>query len=443
MSYGKYGMKMQYNPYASWREQLGESLGTVLGTIWGENYNRRGIEKGEQEALNALNDMGATSPTSNNDMPQGVFGQGLQGNAAGEQQTYENANSQFGIPSGNKAADAANNVVSPQDAIQKEKWEFVKNKYGGETPNPTGDEIIASKTANTISTNLANLDLSKVPVSDPKMLNSLLKAQLRKNGRTEYQIGQIMNNISPMVDAKVKEHNDGMYNDLFEQYKYALGVGDYTGAQMIGSQMAKYNPEATKIAMAGLPTMHDQYNVAETNKRMDKQHQYKVADMAYASELSKDQAKFNHDLSFNDFVRQNNYKIGMVAKANGISYGQAAKSLFGVQKNKADEQRMTAAKEIIADAQAFAKNNPDIPYPNQGQLRLARNYLTSVLNGGQLSQVPANVNDYSQMQDWLNQMKEADGGRHSDAQLAAIAQKVLGENGGYLNKALKDRGWIK
>ena len=75
---------------------------------------------------------------------------------------------------------------------------------------------------------------------------------------------------------------------------------------------------------------------------------------------------------------------------------------------------------------------------------MARNYLTGVLNGGQqLSQVPANVNDYNQMQDWLNQMKEADGGRHSDAQLAALAQKVLGENGGYLNKALKDRGWIK
>ena len=444
MSYGKFGMKMRYNPYVSPQEQFGESLGSVLGTIWGENYNRRGIEKGEQEALKALNDMGATSPTSNNDTPQGILGQSLQGNASGEQPTYENANSQFGIPSGNKAADAANNVVSPQDAIKKEKWEFVKNKYGGETPNPTGDEIIASKTANTIGTNLANLDLSKVPVSDPKMLNNLLKAQLRKNGRTEYQIGQIMDNISPMVDAKVKEHNDGMYNDLFEQYKDALGMGDYTGAQMIGSQMAKYNPEAAKIAMAGLPTMHDQYNVSETNKRMDKQHQYKVADMAYASELSKDQARFNHDLSFNDFVRQNNYKIGMVAKANGISYEQAAKSLFGVQQNKANDQRMTAAKEIIADAQAWAKTNPDTPYPNQGQLRLARNYLTGVLNGGQqLSQFPANVNDYNQMQDWLNQMKEADGGKHSDAQLAAIAQKVLGENGGYLNKALKDRGWIK
>ena len=444
MSYGKFGMKMRYNPYVSPQEQLGESLGSVLGTIWGENYNRRGIEKGEQEALKALNDMGATSPTSNNDVSQGILGQSLQGNASGEQPAYENANSQFGIPSGNKAADAANNVVSPQDAIKKEKWEFVKNKYGGETPNPTGDEIIASKTANTIGTNLANLDLSKVPVSDPKMLNSLLKAQLRKNGRTEYQIGQIMDNISPMVDAKVKEHNDGMYNDLFEQYKDALGMGDYTGAQMIGSQMAKYNPEAAKIAMAGLPTMHDQYNVSETNKRMDKQHQYKVADMAYASELSKDQARFTHDLSFNDFVRQNNYKIGMIAKANGISYEQAAKSLFGVQQNKANDQRMTAAKAIIDDAQAWTKNNPDQPYPNQEQLRLARRYLTGVLNGGQqLSQFPANVNDYNQMQDWLNQMKEADGGRHSDAQLAAIAQKVLGENGGYLNKALKDRGWIK
>ena len=148
MSYGRYGMKMRYNPYASPQEQLGESLGTVLGTIWGENYNRRGIEKGEQEALEALNNMGATSPTSNNDTLQGVYGQSFQSDAAGEQQTYGNANAQLGIPGGNNAADAANNIISPQDAIQKEKWEFVKNKYGGGTPNPTGDEIIASKTAN-------------------------------------------------------------------------------------------------------------------------------------------------------------------------------------------------------------------------------------------------------------------------------------------------------
>ena len=83
---------MQYNPYTSPQEQFGNLLGTVLGTIWGENYNRRGIEKGEQEALSALYGVGATSPTSNDDTLQGVYGQGLQGNTVGEQQTYENAN---------------------------------------------------------------------------------------------------------------------------------------------------------------------------------------------------------------------------------------------------------------------------------------------------------------------------------------------------------------
>ena len=90
MSYGKFGMKMRYNPYVSPQEQLGESLGSVLGTIWGENYNRRGIEKGEQEALKALYGEGESSGAigggsngGSNNVPQELYQQAVGSGAIG------------------------------------------------------------------------------------------------------------------------------------------------------------------------------------------------------------------------------------------------------------------------------------------------------------------------------------------------------------------------
>lgn len=458
MSYGKYGMKMNVpttNQQIPWStNDTAYNIGSLLGTLWGENYNKRGINKA-QESAKKYQDQYYAGTLGQPPAPQGVtdemYSQALKAGAisnskftnaskGSSQPQYENANKKLGLPSGENAS----NSISPQDVIANEKWQFLKDKYGGPTPNPTGDAIAANQIASTVNGNLANLDVSKLPSMKAADAQAAIEAQLAKDGRTPYQIEQAMKSIIPTLQAKEKEYNDGMYNDLFEQYKDAVGTGNYTQAQMIGSQMLKYNPDAAKVAMAGLPTMRDQYNVAETNKRIDKQHKNKVFDMNYAAQLDKDKAKFNHDLSFNDFVRKNNYQISMIAKANGLTYEQAAQMMFGAKKNQANDQRMAAAKEKIADYQAWNKVNPDKPYPDQAGLKLANNYLTSVLNGGQqLSQVPANINDYAQMQDWLTQMKDTAGDRYSYADLAKIARQMLGSNSGYLEQAMKDRGWVK
>lgn len=453
MSYGKYGMKMnvptngQQLPWST--NDPWYNIGGLIGSIWANNYNQRGIDKGTKTAQDMLNNggvmpepMGVSDEMYSQALKAGAIGNGKLTDASSEnsQPKYENANKKLGLPDNGNAG----NSISPQDVIANEKWQFIKNKYGGDTPNPTGDAITAGKIANTVNNNLANMDVSKLPIGDGKQMVAAIEAQLRKDGRTEYQIQQIMNSINPQIQAKVEEHNKGMYGDLFEQYKDALKARDYTTAQMLGSQMAKYDPDAAKLAMAGLPTMRDQYNVDETNKRIDKQHANKVFDMKFASELSKDQARYNHDLSFNDFIRQYDYKIRMTAKANHISYDEAAKGLFGIQQSKTNDQRMTAAKEALARYADFDKNNPGVPNPYAQIAKISQNYLTSVLTGGQqLSRLPANVNDYNQMQGWLDQMKEASAGKYTDAQLAAKAKKYLGDNSGYLDKALKDRGWIK
>lgn len=96
----------------------------------------------------------------------------------------------------------------------------------------------------------------------------------------------------------------------------------------------------------------------------------------------------------------------------------------------------------------YAKNNPGAPNPYKASATVARRFLTNVLTGGQgLSTVPQNPNNYDSVQDWLTQFRDAAGGRFSDKQLAQIARtefkKAFGESGsGYLEQALKERGWI-
>ena len=341
MSNGKYGMKINVpaNQQLPWStNDPWYNLGGLIGAAWGDNYNQRGINKA-QEAAQKYREQYYAGTLGQTPTPQGVtdemYSQALKAGAIGNgkltsaskessQPQYENANKKLGLPSG----ESASNSISPQDVIANEQWQLLKDIYGGPTPNPRGDEKVANQIASTVNGNLANLDLSKLPSMKAADAQAAIEAQLAKDGRTPYQIEQAMKSIIPTLQAKEKEHNDGMYNDLFEQYKDAVGIGDWTQAQMIGSQMLKYNPEAAKVAMAGLPTMRDQYNVAETNKRLEKQHQYKVADMNQAALLDKDKLRYSHDLNFSDFIRKNNYQIDMIAKTNGMTYAQAAKQLL-------------------------------------------------------------------------------------------------------------------
>lgn len=258
MSYGRYGMKMRYNPYTSPQEQLGESLGTVLGTIWGENYNRRGIEKGEQEALKALYGEGESSGAiggsggGSNNVPPELYQQavgsgaiGANGNTPSAQASASTQPAAGGVI-GASGDSGLNDRISAQDKIANEKWGILSAKYGSGTDNPDGDKKIIGQTASTINNNLSSIPRGQLPITDSKALSYSIEAQLRKNGRTDYQISQIMKNIGPQIDARVQENKDV----LWEQYKDLLDKriqsGELDNAMVTYAEMSKLDPVKTK-----------------------------------------------------------------------------------------------------------------------------------------------------------------------------------------------------
>lgn len=258
MSYGKFGMKMRYNPYVSPQEQFGESLGNVLGTIWGENYNRRGIEKGEQEALKALYGEGESSGAiggsggGSNNVPQELYQQAVGSGAIGASGNTPSVQASASTPPaaggviGASGDSGLNDRISAQDKIANEKWGILSAKYGSGTDNPDGDKKIIGQTASTINNNLSSIPRGQLPITDSKALSYSIEAQLRKNGRTDYQIQQIMKNIGPQIDARVQENKDV----LWEQYKDLLDKriqsGELDNAMVTYAEMSKLDPVKTK-----------------------------------------------------------------------------------------------------------------------------------------------------------------------------------------------------
>lgn len=543
MATGKYGIKI--NPYYGTNYNVGFSsadpwynVGALLGTIWSNNYNKRGVQRGVDEAKQILDDMsrrqygetigddsgyttgvGTTNIGTNSvgglyqntdqanavgtgtGFTSGPLGSAVQPQRQGQQPPpqqdptltvggqqiqpqnfiqaplstattkYADVNESMGVPKSNIpnmnsdiAYASANQQMGLPEAttltetiprdLSAEKLDYIANKYSI-SDNPDGDRAIVGMTANTVKNNIAQANAGDVPIIDPKQYQAAIRAELIKNGRTPYQIDQIMEMISPDIDRKVKEAKDARYQGLLGNYLEAAKAGDYLSAQIIGSQMAKYDPDAAKVAMAGLPTMRDEYNLRNNYDKMAKAFDYKKQGMYLAADISRGNARYNHDLAFNDFVRKNDYQIRTYAAAYGVPYSEAAKFVFqkgkngnGSTNNDGTNSQINAAKEVLQREENFAKNNPGAPNPYKASATVARRFLTNVLTGGQgLSTVPQNPNNYDSVQDWLTQFRDAAGGRFSDKQLAQIARtefkKAFGESGsGYLEQALKERGWI-
>lgn len=346
----------------------------------------------------------------------------------------------------------------PRD-LGAEKLDYIAGKYNL-SDNPDGDRTVIGSTTNNLKNIISLAKLGVDASTDPEVYKAAITMQLKKDGRTPYQIQQVMSAVEPFINAKVKEHKKTMYQGLLGSYLEAVESRDYTKAQIIGSQMAEYDPDATKIAMAGLPTLRDEYNLQGNFDKMDKEHKYKVSDMYTAGEIAKDNAKYTKDLGFADFVSKEQYKIRSLVAA-GIPPLQAALFLYGGAKTKNGtatsgtgdngdnfKSQLEWVQLVEKSYSDYAKNNPDKPNPYETQHKLAQNIMTKALTGGQgLSTVPQNPNDYYGVHYWLAQLRQAAGGRFSLKQLAEIARqqfkKEYGEGGtGYLEQALKESGWV-
>lgn len=387
MSYGRYGMKMRYNPYTSPQEQLGESLGTVLGTIWGENYNRRGIEKGEQEALKALYGEGESSGAiggpngGSNNVPQELYQQavgsgaiGASGNTPSAQASASTQPAAGGVI-GASGDSGLNDRISAQDKIANEKWGILSAKYGSGTDNPDGDKKIIGQTASTINNNLSSLPRGQLPITDSKALSYSIEAQLRKNGRTDYQIQQIMKNIGPKLDSVVDSNKNAVWDNLYEQYKQQVQRGEYDASSVTMADMTKYNPERTKA-------LQNQYNRNQNEFKTQYDLDQKIAflkknDSSLTDKQARNLAMYNSIYSPTEMAAMGytpNGRGGYSAPRISASGGGAGggRSRGGGGGTKAEKQ--AAWKDRVAWANSVLANENAAPEMKQSATRVLAAY---------------------------------------------------------------------
>ena len=94
MAYGKFAPKLKINNnvgYGNSLDDIGYAIGSVLGNIWGANYNKRGIEKGEAEAREALQNAYNKAYGNAQPAPESL------------QTQYQDVSAKMGIPQGSQA----------------------------------------------------------------------------------------------------------------------------------------------------------------------------------------------------------------------------------------------------------------------------------------------------------------------------------------------------
>lgn len=335
MSYGAYGMKMNPNYGVRVNPSTGFStgsssndifynLGGLLGAIWGQNYNRRGTQKGVDESTEAINAAMKALTEGQGQDAAGAFGGGyvtvdgqqlaLPGGAGRFHQQqgtgYENAGNigagtnginlgqgiaaapQSGtissmdfaqpqsaaisatgsipqqyqpqnltvngqqVPSANfsqpqpqttPSSDVSANgqgvvapvVEAPRD-LKAEKQDYVVQKYSG-TDNPEEDKQTITATALAAKGQIANANLSNIPLSK-ESLSAIARSEMLKNGRTPYQIEQVMKIIEPDIANKVEQNNAQQFNALYDLYKQQVQSGQIDASALTYARMRQLNP---------------------------------------------------------------------------------------------------------------------------------------------------------------------------------------------------------
>ena len=270
MAYGKFApkLKINNNPYYgnSW-DDIGYAIGAALGNLWGTNYNQRGIEKGEAEGRqtlqNAYNKIyGTAQPAPESLQTQYQDVSAKMGIPQGSQTTPQSTDKNTYIDStkkylGGKDTGKTMKDQTPQRDIKAEKYDTFMRKYNSGTPNPDGDSQKVDALTQAANGNLANMDFSKLPSMSAEDLQSAIRRELRANGRTDYQINKVLENLSPAIKAKVQEGNNVNFGNLYERLNQQIKNGELDAANMTFAKMSELNP---KMAAALQPKMKRAWN---------------------------------------------------------------------------------------------------------------------------------------------------------------------------------------
>ena len=134
---------------------------------------------------------------------------------------------------------AAPAVEAPRD-LKAEKQDYVVQKYSG-TDNPEEDKRTITATALAAKGQIANANLSNIPLSK-ESLSAIARSEMLKNGRTPYQIEQVMKIIEPDIANKVEQSNAQQFNGLYDLYKQQVQSGQIDASALTYARMRQLNP---------------------------------------------------------------------------------------------------------------------------------------------------------------------------------------------------------
>ncbi len=384
MATSKYYNKVNpyYNPYAAGFSQTDPwyNVGALLGTIWGANYNKRGMEKGADEAKQLLDDMsrqqyGDTIGNDGSEYTTGVgmtnvgvnsvndlygntdqskaisagAGAGPLGSAIPQQggtvtiggqqvqpqnfiQTplsaattkyadanesmelpksnipnmnndiaYASANQQMGLPAANTLTETI-----PRD-LRAEKLDYIASKYST-SDNPDGDRAIVGTTANTVKNNISQVNAGNVPIIDPKQYQAAIRAELIKNGRTPYQIEQIMEMISPDIESKVNSAKETQFNRYYDLYKQQTQAGEYDNAALTYARMKQLNPTLAEGLSGQFKRNQTDYLTSYEDERKAKR--YMQLDPTLTQQQARYMVAYGKPYSMSDQIALGAYRAG-------------------------------------------------------------------------------------------------------------------------------------
>lgn len=130
-------------------------------------------------------------------------------------------------------------VEAPRD-LKAEKQDYVVQKYSG-TDNPEEDKRTITATALAAKGQIANANLSNIPISK-ESLSAIARSEMLKNGRTPYQIEQVMKIIEPDIASKVEQNNAQQFNALYDLYKQQVQSGQIDASALTYARMRQLNP---------------------------------------------------------------------------------------------------------------------------------------------------------------------------------------------------------
>lgn len=134
---------------------------------------------------------------------------------------------------------AAPAVEAPRD-LKAEKQDYVVQKYN-DTDNPEEDKRAITATALAAKGQIANANLSNIPLSK-ESLSAIARSEMLKNGRTPYQIEQVMKIIEPDIANKVEQNNAQQFSALYDLYKQQVQSGQIDASALTYARMRQLNP---------------------------------------------------------------------------------------------------------------------------------------------------------------------------------------------------------